>query len=370
MRHLISLILLFLSLPLTAIELSHGSIERSGSLYEIILPDLDNIGRFVDSYGYVSVEVPQTVSADDVEASYQTPGGATALERFSMKGLPPGPDSATTWVSFALPQILETDKSEIRFRVKSPGILSFARVLLGDPAKPTSRIIGAFGRIPYKNALTIHAGEDLLGTLSAVQHVRFPAGFLGMDTEAFDEMVEFGEAPFQPGVNNVDTVMIRLTDVAVGGTVPVHLLKFQNRSVNPITVQSARGPLQFEITARLSPNAISGGFVTINADGTYQSSTSLYPVFEFQRLDEAGRPSGAPIVVDTALRSIPGFPFYLASKGGRWSQTPPPGRLVTPASSNFFYDNGETNIFVHSNGPVEKISGEVQLAACAKLSAQ
>jgi hypothetical protein len=103
--------------------------------------------------------------------------------------------------------------------------------------------------------------------------------------------------------------------------------------------------------------------VTILSDGTYQSTTSLTPVFHFQQVID-GRPVGEPRSVDTAETPVAGFPFYLASEGGRWAEQAPEGRLVTGDSSNFFYDNGAINSFLHSNG-----RGPGVLAACKKASA-
>jgi len=186
---------------------------------------------------------------------------------------------------------------------------------------------------------------------------------LAPETEAFDEMVDFGDAPFEPAKSNVDTVMLRLRPVQVGETTPVRLLRFANRSKNPIRIKSKSGDLFFIVTARLSPNARSGGFITILPDGSYSSTTSLTPLLEFQRV-ENGNPVGTPIFVDTAVTPVIGFPFYLASDGGKWVAQAPKGRVKNAMTSNFFYNNGSENAFIHSNGP-----GPGVLGKCSKASA-
>jgi hypothetical protein len=359
------LTLLLLAPPIQAYGLHQAKIQREGLVHQVTTLPL-NVAQYIVEFDggiTVSLEVPRGV--DRARASVTTPTETRSLYQIKQRDMmPPGPDDATTWLSFRLSKPDTTALHVFKFEVDSPKPFSFTRILLGQPSKPNSRIIGASGPfIPPKNATVIKAGEDLLGTHEARQFIRFPPGFLGTGVEGFEGLVAFGEDPFQPGVNNVDTVMVRLEDVLVGGTVPVRLLRFQNRTRKPITVQSTTGPQQFEMRASLSPNAVSGGFVTINADGTYQSSTALYPVFTIQRVDK-GRPIGNPFVIDTALVAVPGFPFYLASKGGKWTDQPPAGRMVTPASSNFFYNNGETNTFEHSNG------GHLKTAACLKASAE
>ncbi|MGK7887578.1 MAG: hypothetical protein AB4057_23485 [Crocosphaera sp.] len=158
--------------------------------------------------------------------------------------------------------------------------------------------------------------------------------------------------------------MVRTRDVSINGTTPVRLIRFANETKKPIKIKSNSGDLYYKITARLSPNAESGGFITFLADGTYKSTTSLYPVLEFQRMTEDNTEIGEPIVVDTAFTPVPGFPFYLASEGGKWTENAPSGRLVTAMSSNFNYNNGEVNTFIHSNGPSLAVP-----AACKKASA-
>ncbi|MDY7015104.1 MAG: hypothetical protein SVX43_16215 [Cyanobacteriota bacterium] len=270
---------------------------------------------------------------------------------------PPGPDNETTWKTFVLelsqnPKLLQ-GPIQLALFPKLRGSLTFTRILIGKPSTPRSTILGAFSpSSPIRPTLTptIRAGVDYLGTIAAKQHIRIPANTLAPNTEAFDEMVVFGDAPFDPKHSNVDTVMVRSRDVSVGGTTPVRLIRFANKTKQPIAIKSNAGELYYEILARLSPNAKSEGFITILPDGTYKSTTSLYPVLEFQQVTKEGKALGDPISVDTALTPIPGFPFYLSSQGGKWATRPPQNRLVTAMSSNFYYNNGEANAFIHSNG--------------------
>ncbi|MEM7482610.1 MAG: hypothetical protein AAF481_15645 [Acidobacteriota bacterium] len=288
-----------------------------------------------------------------------------ATERLATT-FPPGPDNGTIWRTFQLPLSAASDLEGARFRATAElsRDLDFTRVLVGVPSTPGSYIVGAFADEPLlRDPRTIAAGVDYLGTDEAIQHLRIPAGALLPGTKAFDGMVSFTEAPFDGDRFNVDTLMMRPEGIRVGDTVPVRLLRFANRTVEPIRIASGDGDLFFEITATLSPNAYSGGFITILPDGTYRSTTSLTPVMSFQRVVE-GDPVGQPIVVDSAKVPVSGFPFYLASDGGRWREEPPSGRLVTTETSNFFYDNGPINQFFHSNG-----LGDGVLAACKKKSA-
>ncbi|MCP3958170.1 MAG: hypothetical protein GY719_09995 [bacterium] len=347
------LTMILLVCPIQALDLHQAKMQLDGGSHVITTPPLDLAQYAVDFDGgiTVSIEVPRGV--ERAQATVTTPTGTRTLNQIKQRAtMPPGPDDTTTWLTYIVASPEAGFPHTFRFEVRSNTPFDFTRILLGQPSTPTSRIIGASSFVPRKGAMVIKAGEDLLGTRSARQFIQFPAGFLGIGVEAFSGMVEFGEDPFMPDVNNVDTVMLRLHDVAVGGTVPVRLLRFQNRTLEPLTVQSATGPQHFQIRASLSPNAVSEGFVTINADGSYRSSTSLYPLFEIQRVDDGGSPVGSPVVIDTALMAVPGFPFYLASSGGQWTDQAPEGRLVTPGSSNFFYNNGDSNLFNHSNGRV------------------
>jgi len=141
-----------------------------------------------------------------------------------------------------------------------------------------------------------------------------------------------------------------------------------------VSVEVPRDLPDGAVRASVAVEKESGGFVTIRPNGTYQSSMRLVPIFGFQQVDQAGNPIGEPIVVDTGKVDIPGFPFWLASDGGRWTDKAPSGRLVTPASSNFFYDTAVYNRFIHSNGPpAEKAddgTSQQLLGGCLKLNAE
>lgn len=333
--------------------------------------------RQSDGQILVSVEVPVEAGAMQPEV-YAMPfspagravknGARSSLAAASISGVtfPPGPDNATIWKTFTL-DASATSKLEggpVEFRIVMAANIPFTRILLGRPSTIGSRVIGAFPEQPPGRGKYIEPGMDYLGTASAAQHFRIPAGALAPGTEAFDSMVEFGDAPFEPQRSNIDTMMLRTARILPGQTTPVRLLRFANRSKKPIRIKGPNGDMEFAVTATLSLNAESGGFMTILPDGRYQSTTSLYPVLEFQRLN-AGSPVGEPIAIDTALVPVPGFPFYLASKGGRWAEAAPVGRSILPMNSNFFYDNGPANNFIHSNGP----GGSSPLGACAKSTA-
>ena len=285
------------------------------------------------------------------------------------RNFPPGPNLATLWKAFVLSPIGDPDlfdgPIELTIDLELEETIRFTRVLVGAPSTHRALMIGAFADgTPVDGTTTvIYSGVDYLGTHWAYQRLQIPEGTLGPGTHAFDDMVYFQEVLLNPGVNNVDTVMLRTEDVPVGGTTPVVLLDFANETVAPIVVGSDFGDQEYHITARLSPTVTSGGFVTINADGTYESSTSLSPELTLQRIED-GAPVGSPIVIDTGVTPLPGYPVYLTSVGGEWTETPPPGRYTDSETSNFFYNNGDSNIFQHSNGP-----GPGILAKCDKASA-
>lgn len=284
---------------------------------------------------------------------------------------PPGPDNATSWRTFSLSskdcKRLLHRPIRIEAQLEAIEPVAFTRVMLGRPSTLYSRILGAFApRRERRTGDVITPGVDLLGTQTAAQRFRIPANTLAPETEAFDELVDFGDAPFNPKQNNVDTVTYRPDPICVGGTGAVRITSFANQTKSPIRIKSTNGDLFFEVTATLSPSAESTGFMTILPDGTYKTTTALYPLLQFQRVAD-GRPAGTPIVVDTAVTPVPGFPFYLASDGGRWTRTAREGRLVTPGSSNFFYGNGPVNDFIHSNGVGP--GGELASGSCKKASA-
>lgn len=335
--------------------------------------------REPDGSVLVSVEVPRShaetrarAAARDIERrqTLELEPFEDATERLGVT-FPPGPDDATVWRSFRLgPDAVErTAGAPLAVEIDVDGDLgSFTRLLVGRPSTLRSRLVGAFDKPDNTDRRTIPPGTDYLGTQEAVQHIRIPAGVLGEGRAAFDAMVEFGDAPFAPERSNVDTVMVRTERIRVGETVPVRLVRFANRSREPIRVEGPKGEALYTITATLSQSARSGGFVTISPDGTYRSTTSLYPVLSIQEVDERGRAVGEPTVIDTGRREVPGFPFYLSSDGGRWTAEAPPGRLVDGpdgVAQGFFYDNGQVNSFFHSNGPEPGV-----LAACKKASAE
>jgi hypothetical protein len=205
---------------------------------------------------------------------------------------PPSPNGEGKWNVFSIDlskqNAFSNKNVSVSFEVEEKKDIDFTRVLIGRPSTPNSRVLGAFksadNKTERKDGVVIKAGEDYLGTISAIQHFRIPANTFSKNTEAFDEMVEFEGAPFNPKHDNVDTVMIRTRDITVPGTTPVQLTKFANKSKNPIKIRNGSDGLEFAVTARLSPKKKSGGFVTILADGTYRSTTSLYPLLEFQRV--------------------------------------------------------------------------------------
>lgn len=339
---------------------------RLVDLQKAITPDLGLL---------ISVELPKTAADATVVAALRATesgswteieGFAEAVQRLEVT-FPPGPDDGTIWRSFLLSSheaiALAKHEAEFRFDIRDLRGVDFTRILIGRPSTPGSQLVGAFPDSPTAGkGSRIRMGVDYLGTERALQHIRIPANTLAPGTQAFDAMVDFVEAPFDPKRSNIDTIMVRSRDIRVGETVPVRLVRFANKTREPLRIRGPEGELYFEVTATLSPNAYSGGFVSILPDGTYESSTSLTPVFHFQQLID-GQPVGEPRDIDTADIPVPGFPFYLASQGGRWSEEPPAGRLVTRQNSNFFYDNGTVNDFLHSNGVQPGV-----LAACKKAS--
>ncbi len=317
----------------------------------------------------VSVELAKEITKTGIEATVKPfiAEGKVATEEFAPRAvtkvsnpydeikstLPPNPNEGKVWHVFRLelPPHLLLSPFQVIVTVPQAGI-KFARILLGQPSTLRSNIIGAFSpAAPRKdNAVVIKAGEDYLGTTFARQRIRLPAGAFGAGSEAFDEIVEFGELRLDPKrLSNADTIMIRMRDISAGETTPLRLVAFANKSTKPITIRTPKGNIELEITSTLSPNAVSSGFITLNEDGSYESSTCLYPVLSLQPV-AAGIPQGEPMVIDTALTQVPSFPFYLASDGGRWAPKKPAGRLETLKSSNFFNDNGTASKFNHSNG--------------------
>jgi hypothetical protein len=290
-RHLIQLLTLaFLLSALPTLALDHGTLKRPGHVHVITLPSA-NLAGLADADGVlpISVEVPIAVPDDAMRAFSAVKaasGQARLLEPRSLDRYPPGPDGETRWVTFDV----AADAEQIQFEITSPTPFTFARIVVGNPFSPHSKLLGAFSEannlaLAKSEDDIILSGEDMLGTIEAVQRVRFPAGFLDPDTEAFDQMVSFGPGAFLPDDNNVDTIMIRTKSIPVGGTTPVLLLKFSNRSVRPITVRRSTGkPLHFEVKAGNSPNVESSGFITIRPNGTYQSTMRLVPVFSFQQV--------------------------------------------------------------------------------------
>lgn len=342
--------------------------------------------RYSDENGQlsVSVEFPKTLAKtkSDIKVyswssmtmdKARLKSAAVAAKRSDMKNvtMPPGPDDSTVWHTFSLDLKDSTAYTGGPLVVSIPfenrSAFNFTRVLIGKPSTSRSMVIGAFAPVSaaLRKGKMISPSIDYLGTQNARQHFRIPANTLAPDTEAFDEMVDFGDAPFEPEKNNIDTVMLRTQPIYVGETTPVRLLRFANKSKKPISIKGRNGNLLYMITARLSPNARSGGFITVLPDGTYRSTTSLTPILEFQRVDEKGKAMGAPIVVDTAITPVAGFPFYLASDGGKWTTTAPTGRLTNSMTgTGFFYANSVNN-FVHSNGVSPGTLGK-----CAKPSAE
>ena len=314
----------------------------------------------------VSRETLSDISRVKIILPKEIKSPATALST----AFPPSPNNEREWKTFLFnfseKRSLLGSPTSVSFVVKSLEDLNFARILLGEPSSHNSKILGAFKSLDkFEDGLIVEAGADYLGTASAVQHFRIPANTFAPETEAFDEMVDFEGAPFNPQHDNVDTIMVRTENVSVPGTTPVRLIRFANKTVEPIRIHSNLGDLEYSIIARLSPTKESGGFITILSNGTYRSTTSLYPLLEFQRVQE-GKAVGEPMFIDTAITPVPGFPFYLASEGGKWVTSPPEeNRLATDMSSNFFYNNGSINTFTHSNG-----KGPNLPAKCAKESAQ
>ncbi len=339
--------------------------------------------RYSDGAGQllVSVEVPRRAKitrstatsafwSTKFDGATYNDSAAVEFKPFEIVGInmPPGPNDDTKWLTFARNVkdlgAYTQGPLVVRIPIATDTVLNFARVLIGHPSTPRSVIIGAFAPATVSRQQLVSPGVDYLGTVTARQHFRIPANALAPNTDAFDEMVDFGDAPFEPDKNNIDTVMLRARAIHAGETTPVRLLRFANRSKNPIRIHSKSGDLLYVITARLSPNARSGGFITILPDGTYRSTTTLTPILEFQRVED-GKPVDIPIVIDTAITPVVGFPFYLASSGGRWVSRAPVGRLTNAMTSGFFYNNGAQNAFIHSNGPSLGIVGK-----CAKASAQ
>ena len=325
---------------------------------------------------YISIEHPKSTPVNQVQCSLALSENSkvsvplTTIEKEALDvTFPPGPDNATDWKVFSLDlgRNSRFSSSKVTATIKMPDDTStnFTRIIIGKPAANNSNLIGAFhaDARSLENGKIIKAGTDLLGTKSAKQYMRFPANIFGKGSKEFAQVVEFKEVPFGPETSNADTEMIRTKDVTPGGTTPIKLVKFANTTVNPITVETSEGPILVTITARLSSNAKSNGFITIGEDGSYQSTTTLFPIFTIQQVDKNSRAVNEPIIIDTAITQIPGYPFYLASNGGKWSEGVPEGRLITNSTSNFFYNNGEVNNFIHSNGP-----GVGVLAACAKAS--
>lgn len=283
---------------------------------------------------------------------------------------PPGPDDSTDWKVFKINadqnKELLSNKARVSLNLENFGTLDFTRVIIGKPATINSRVIGAFSdrAKSLTNGKIIKKGTDLLGTHKAVQFMQFPANIFGNGSKRFAGLVNFKDIPLGEKTTNADTEMVRTKDISAnGGTSPIKLTQFANTSIDPITIETDEGPIKVSVTAKLSPNAESNGFITVKKDGTYESTTCLFPILTLQQVDDNNSPIGVPVVIDTAKEQIPGYPFYLASNGGKWTDTAPADRLVLSNTSNFFYNNGEVNNFIHSNG-----GGPGVLGACKKAT--
>ncbi len=327
---------------------------------------------------YISVEHLKNNPVDKMECFLSVLKNNNRKDAISLKTIekealnvtfPPGPDESTNWKVFTLNLASNSEFLSNKIAVSIEGVegapFNFTRIIIGKPATINSKLIGAFhpDARSLVNGNVIKAGTDLLGTKSASQYMRLPADIFGNGSKSFAGMVEFKETPFGNQTTNADTEMVRTQNITPGGTTPIKLVNFINTTLKPISVETDKGPILVTITARLSPSVESNGFITVNNDGSYQSTTMLFPVLTLQQVDSNGKAINDPVIIDTAVTQIPGYPFYLASNGGKWTEGAPSGRLVLNNSSNFFYDNGEVNNFIHSNGP-----GIGVLGACAKAS--
>ena len=320
---------------------------------------------------FASIELPKQSSAETVAASLSPFVASTKKAQLTAdyapvnltrsdspqedieNNLPPNPNAAKTWHVFTLDVPPHHLQSPLKLTFTSPTKgLRFSRILLGRPSTLRSDIIGAFAPRIEKSEKdgVIMVGEDYLGTSQARQRIRIPAGAFGEGSEAFDEVVDFGELPIdKQRLSRADTVMVRTRDIVPGETTPIRIVAFGNRALKPIHIKTKGEGLDLLLTSTLSPHAVSSGFITLKEDGTYESTSCLYPVLTLQPVVD-GVPVGTPVVLDTALTQVPGFPFYLGSDGGRWSSEKPERRLETLKTSNFFNANGEASKFNHSNG--------------------
>jgi hypothetical protein len=194
--------------------------------------------------------------------------------------------------------------------------------------------------------------------------------------ETFVETVAFVGAPLFPAVGNADTVMERLEDATPGTPIKTRLVAFANVSGAPIRLLGS-GKLAgfYDVYVTLSPTAESQGTTTYaqthEKGGTFQSQVTFSPMFELRPLN-----GGDPIIVDTGLVPIPGFPMKLGSVEGKWSLSPPtPHAARAFRAKPFFYEGLVVITAKLADSPFKDVAlingfGPGIIAACCKTQAE
>jgi hypothetical protein len=172
-------------------------------------------------------------------------------------------------------------------------------------------------------SVVVAAGYDTFTTPNDAQtHDDFsshpiPAGFFGPGSlEYTGQLTLKGGPPVDPNrFGSADTVIHRINDVTVPGDTSLSVDGLSFISVSPITVQYAGGSSEtWDVAVSPSTATGSAGSMHFNADGTFNSSLSIYPKYTFTR---AGR---SALTLDTGSGGG-SAPINLSSSNGTWSQS-------------------------------------------------
>ena len=144
-----------------------------------------------------------------------------------------------------------------------------------------------------------------------------PADFFGAGSLAYTGRATLkGGPPVDSSkYGSADTVIKRVNSVTVPGDTPLTVAGLSFVSASPITVTYRDGHTEnWDIAVNASTVTASAGSMHFNADGTFNSSLSIYPRYTFTRFGANAR------VLDTGSSSG-AAPISLSSTNGSWSQS-------------------------------------------------
>jgi len=112
-----------------------------------------------------------------------------------------------------------------------------------------------------------------------------PAGFFGPGSLPYGGTVVLKGKPLpEYGDDNIDTVITRQSGGYAPFTTPLRMKALSMESSAPITVSYEDGNTEkWDVAVKLSPSVASTGSMTINANGTFNSTLNVYPFFTFTR---------------------------------------------------------------------------------------